>query len=381
MAGTESLIRRLLVLVLAIGLASAAQAGVMPSDTPTATPTASPTLAVTPTPTATPSATPTVNPSATATATPTATPTTTPTETPTTTPTVTPSGTPTAVPTPTSTPTATPTATPPPPPTAFIDHFLCYDAKPTRRAENQFKNLDQSDRVVDTVNQFQPEEQGGRTVELRRTKYFCSPAEVTQVVGNTATVYPINDPAANLTCYTTRGRPSTRLQVISEDQLFGEQPLDVQNQSTQLCTPSLVEVVGPTATPTATPTGSAGPTATPPASTLDHFEQYRVRKSRGAPRFARSELTLRSQFLKEKPEDEFLKVTVKVTRQFSLGVPTDKNDEGVNFLLPHLTCYNISAPRFPIQDVIVKNQFGEFPLTLRRPKLLCVPSTKELVAP
>ena len=57
MAGTKSLIRRLLVLALAIGLADAAQAGV--SATPTATPTVTPTddPNATPTPTATPTAT------------------------------------------------------------------------------------------------------------------------------------------------------------------------------------------------------------------------------------------------------------------------------------------------------------------------------------
>jgi len=244
---------------------------------------------------------------------------------------------------------------------------------------SQFKKRDKSDRTVKIVNQFQ---MGGRTVELRKTKYFCSPVEVTQGEGNNATVYPISDPEANLTCYTSRGRPSTKLQVITEDQLFGEQPLDVRNKSTQLCVPSSVEVVGvPTATPTGSAAPTATPTATPSASTLDHFELYRVKKSRGAPKFTRSELTLRSQFLRDAGNLGQDKVTVKVTRQYSLAVPTNKNDEGLNFPLPHLTCYRISAPRFPIQDVIVKNQFGEFPLTLRRPRLLCVPSVKELVNP
>ena len=217
MAGTKSIIRRLLVLVLAIGLANAAQAGITPS--PTATPTDDPF------------------------ATPTATPTTSPIPTPTATPSASPIPTPTATPSATGTPTATPTALPP---TAFVHHFLCYKASPMKRAE-KFKNLDESEREVELTNQFQP---SGRDVLLVKTEHFC-----TVVKKNNERV---NDPFANLTCYSAKPSPANKLKVTSTNQ-FGVGSLDVQKRKTELCVPSsILEVLG-TPTPTATPTVDPSP--------------------------------------------------------------------------------------------------------------------------
>ena len=50
----------------------------------------------------------------------------------------------------------------------------------------------------------------------------------------------------------------------------------------------------------------------------------------------------------------------------------------------HLTCYEVKklegTPKFEKQHVLVQNQFGEDQiLEVKKPELLCVPSTKEII--
>jgi hypothetical protein len=117
-------------------------------------------------------------------------------------------------------------------------------------------------------------------------------------------------------------------------------------------------------TPTATPT--------PSIPTLDHFELYKVKRTRGAPKFESETVELDDQFLDE--------TTVMLKKPVQLGVPTDKNGEGITNSLTHLTCYSVRAPRFPIQEVTVTNQFRTNQrLSVRKPSMLCVPSFKQLV--
>jgi len=365
MPATKSVIRLLLVLSLAIGLANAAQAGVTPA--PSATPTVTPTAGPTGTPTATPTVTPTAGPTGTPTATPTVTPTAGPTGTPTVTPTASPTGTPTGTPTvtPTASPTGTPTATPPPSDT--LDSFLCYKAK-RARGEDRFKK-----EGVSLDDQFQ-----ARTVDLSKVEQFCNPVEVWQLIANQVVVFPVMNPDARLTCYKVQ-KPASKYtaDVISTNQ-FGEQQLSVQKRRTQLCVPS-EEIVQPTPTPigSPSPTATPTPTATPagPPMPLDHFELYRAKRTRGTPKFEKQEVGLIDQFISE---------VVKLTRTVQLGVPTDKNEEGRYNSVTHMTCYNVQAPRFHKRDVEVENQFSEeedtFRLTVKRPYRLCVPSYKELIS-
>ena len=342
MAGTKSLIRRLLVLVLAIGLANAAQAGVSP------TPTVTPTHTVTPTPTVTP----TIDP---VTPTPTATPTTTPTTTP------------TATPTATATPTVTPTVTPTPPPSFYVDHFLCYKAGPAKGAK-KFRSFERRDREVELANQFHP---SGRDVLLTKTLQYCT--------GVDKNGEEFDDPSANLTCYSVKPSPKTKLQVITTDQ-FGSLALDVKKRRTQLCVPSLL--VGgatptPTQTPTPTPNGSSPPSPIPtptpitPRGNLDHFELYSVKTTSGKRKFEKVIVSL---------EDKYLDEDVELKKPVALAVPTDKNGEGISNPTAHLTCYTVRAPRFQRTSVEVINQFGQFRLTLKKPSMLCVPTYKVVVS-
>jgi len=367
MPATKSVIRVLLGLSLAIGLAAEAQAGSMP--TPTATPGGSPTATPTSTPTGTPAGSPTATPTSTPTGTPTGTPTPTPTAGPTGTPTTTPTATPTA--TPTGTPSATPTAAPTPQPSATLDSFLCYKAKRARR-EPKFQ-----EEGVTLFNQFDELEEPfeARTVDLFKNEQFCSPVEITMdMQGQQQPVtFPIIDPTASLTCYKVK-RPTSVIkpEVISSTDQFGDLDLTVQRGKNQLCVPSqATAIIAPTPTPT--PGGTATATPAPPLP-LEHFELYKAKRTPRTPKFEKIEVHLMDPLLQ-------LDETVKVTRPVQLGVPTDKNEEGITNSTTHMTCFSVQAPRFKWRDVVVGNQFGDwFRLTVKRPNMLCVPSYKLVVS-
>jgi hypothetical protein len=262
----------------------------------------------------------------------------------------------------------TPTATPVPPPSDTLDSFLCYKVRRARggtRFEEQGVSLD---------DQFQ-----ARTVDIFKTEQLCNPVQVTQKnsQGNNVT-FPIIDPTAHLTCYNV-GRPASTEdpEVVSTDQ-FGEQQLRVRKRKTQLCIPSNATSLAPTPTPTASATPTAAPNGMAPP--LEHFELYRAKTSpgqpiSGEPKFERQNVDLVDPLLG-------LDETVTLTRPVRLGVPTDKNEEGITNSMTHLTCFSLLAPRFKWQDVSVENQFVDeegFGLKVRKPKMLCVPSYKMVI--
>jgi len=77
--------------------------------------------------------------------------------------------------------------------------------------------------------------------------------------------------------------------------------------------------------------------------------------------------------------------TVKTAKR--LLVPVDKNGEGIGDQMSHLTCYTFKKPKgepkepkFEPVEVVVSNQFDDEQfLTVKKPKRLCVPTTRELV--
>jgi hypothetical protein len=71
-------------------------------------------------------------------------------------------------------------------------------------------------------------------------------------------------------------------------------------------------------------------------------------------------------------------VTVEKVR-FSCA-PVDKNGEGISNSDAYLTCYQVKAAKLaPRPRVEVSTQFQVSRLELKKPTLLCVPSTKTLV--
>ncbi len=79
-------------------------------------------------------------------------------------------------------------------------------------------------------------------------------------------------------------------------------------------------------------------------------------------------------------KDQYLDENVELTKPVGLGVPTDKNGEGIANPSAHLTCYAFRAPRFQKTGVEVINQFGQFRLTLKKPNMLCVPTYKVAIS-
>jgi hypothetical protein len=207
---------------------------------------------------------------------------------------------------------------------------------------------------VELFDQFQK-----RKVEISKAERFCNPVKVSQ---NGTVIADITDPTAHLTCYKVRRpAPVVKPQVISTDQ-FGVQELNVLRRKTRLCVPSQEN-------------GEPSNLALPSASGLDHFELYRARTKSGTPKFERQEVNLVDPFLG-------LDMTVELKKPVRLGVPTDKNDEGINNPAAHLTCYSLRAKRIEKQDVEVGNQFSDgepFRLTVRKPDMFCAPSDKQVV--
>jgi len=250
----------------------------------------------------------------------------------------------------------------PPDPGQIIDSFLCFIAVPARGAD-KFKQLDASQRQASIYNQFEP---GGRNVELRKTKQFCTPV----YVGNGDV--DIIDPSSHLTCYSSRPKPTGKFQVMTTDG-FGDLYHNVNKRPTQLCVASQV-LVDATPTPTAVPTAlPVSPSAASRSSmSLDDFELRRVTKTPGTPKFDKIQVRVRD----DNGYDEFM--TVKRARE--LGIPSNENGEGsIGYPTAHLVCYGIIPPRFPKTNIEVWNRTGQWELMERRPHRLCMPSTKILL--
>jgi hypothetical protein len=211
------------------------------------------------------------------------------------------------------------------------------------------------------LDQFQ-----GRTVNLGRIEQFCDAVDKNGE--------GIIDPSAHLTCYQVkRPRPDERHEVISIDQFSdfegdGPQQLTVHKRKTQLCVPSAA-ILETSPTPTG---GGGGGGGGPSLPTLDHFELYQANTTNGTPRFDRREVSI---------NDSFMNITIplELKKPVALGVPTNKNGEGIFNSVTHLTCYSVNAPRFQKQHVDGNNQFGDFRVRAKRPNMLCVPSFKEVL--
>jgi hypothetical protein len=137
---------------------------------------------------------------------------------------------------------------------------------------------------------------------------------------------------------------------------FGSVQLDVSR-------PNLLLV------PTAKSTVSTPPALTPPV--IDHFQCYKVKRSRGAPKFARvSGVT---------GQDQFGAYNVDLLKPRYLCAPASKNGEDPTAPLhpEHLLCYKTrNNTAFPERVVFTTDQFGAQSVRITRRIELCVPSLK-----
>ncbi len=108
---------------------------------------------------------------------------------------------------------------------------------------------------------------------------------------------------------------------------------------------------------------------------MDHFQCYTAKTPKGEIKFAPIDVNL---------VDQFGETNKALLKPVMLCVPVDKNGEGIQDPVSHLTCYKSEvfdedAAEFEPLDVAVNDQFGELILTVEDPKFVCVPSTKEVL--
>ncbi len=121
--------------------------------------------------------------------------------------------------------------------------------------------------------------------------------------------------------------------------------------------------------------------------TVDHYNAYEVRSEAvddgGGKKM--NELNIDVTL-----DDQFGSSLLTVKKAKLLLVPVDKNDEGIVDAVTHLVCYELKNPAGgkvtgvkPNVDVAVVNQFneevGDQVMEVKKLKMLCVPSTKELL--
>ena len=192
-------------------------------------------------------------------------------------------------------------------------------------------------------------------VRVIKPRHFCNPVDKNGE--------GISDPTAHLQCYRIKEpRLPSKPNVIVTNQ-FGTQRLTV-SRAKELCVPSEKDMV-------------------PSPLNINHFKCYKVKRTKGAPKFEEQLVTLDDQF-------ETGKIT-RVIKPKLLCTPVDKNGEGIPNPAGHITCFKIKdapgQPKFSRTDITVTNQFTDDELGAATAgecdaaPLLCVPSTKEITSP
>jgi hypothetical protein len=210
-------------------------------------------------------------------------------------------------------------------------HFQCYEVKPASFASPTISLEDQFGALSGVTMKF--------------PHRLCAPADKNG-----------EDPAApsrpdHLEGYDTRGPVIGRRNQQVVDQ-FGTVFLDVV---------SLNRIFVPTAK------SLTGPPFLLDDVAIDHFDCYKVRKSRGMPAFVPRTASV---------EDQFGAATITVKKPFRLCVPANKNDEapGADNHPVNLLCYKVRERVFPTLSVFTNNQFGSEKPTLIHRRELCVPA-------
>src|SRR5262249_26747647 len=225
-------------------------------------------------------------------------------------------------PTPTTTTTSTTTTTLPP-----LDHFECYEIKP-----GAFVN--QSATVQD---------QFGTIIEMIRFPHrLCNPTSKNGGGG----IAPPDHPAGDV----VKAAPFPKNPHQTIQNQFGTTQVDVVRPDVRMVPPS-----------------KDGVPQIPP---LDHFQCYKVKRSKGAPKFTKRTVTIANQFETN--------ITVTVVKPVRLCAPANKNGEDPNAPThpEHLLCYKTNGTPFGQSAHTIDNQFGFDDVTVIHRKELCLPSLK-----
>ena len=222
------------------------------------------------------------------------------------------------------------------------DHFACYEILPTK-----FTPVPN----VSLVDQF-----GSSVTTVNRPKYLCAPADKKG-----------EDPSApshpdHLTAYLLHGKPVKKLNQTVSNQ-FGTIVLDVTKPS-QLLVPTAKSLAAP-----------APPAPTSPA--VDHFQCYKVKRSKGSPKF--------NKILGVAIKDQFGTGTIDLLKPTELCAPVEQERRrpGRREHVYHLLCYRArgNAP-FGTKQVWLDSQFGPLnQVSLSHRPRFCVPSIKNNQGP
>jgi len=218
--------------------------------------------------------------------------------------------------------------------TTLLNHFQCYEAK--------------REPVTAGPVSLQDQFRTTPSVPLSKPNRLCAPTNKQN-----------EDPGAELdpehlkSWQDKRKTPKVLNQTIVNQ--FGSLQLDVTNPAF-LLVPASKSLVGP-------PPPLVAPT--------DHFQCYKVKRTRGAPKFARIPGVTGL--------DQFGPYNVDLMRPRYLCAPANKNngDPTAPSHPEHLLCYKSrnNSP-FTRQTVFATDQFGSGPLLIHRRIELCVPSLK-----
>jgi hypothetical protein len=208
-----------------------------------------------------------------------------------------------------------------------LDHFECYELKP-----GAFVNLSAT-----VQDQF-----GTMTEMIRFPHSLCNP---TNKNGE-----GILDPADHLVGYVVKAPKFTKRTNQTITNQFGTTMIDVVR-------PDLLMV----------PTSKDGVPISPPP--VDHFQCYKVKRSKGAPKFAKRTVSIVNQFET---------VTLTVVKPVRLCAPASKNNEDPTAPShpEHLLCYKTKGTPFGQSTHGINNQFGSDTVTVIKRKELCLPSLK-----
>ncbi len=140
---------------------------------------------------------------------------------------------------------------------------------------------------------------------------------------------------------------------------------------TPLATPTVTRTATPSVTATATVTPTPVPTVTA-GPNIDHYKCYKARTAPGGTGFVQQQLAL---------DDAFESKLTNVIKTDSFCDPVDVNGQGINDPSAQLQCYKIrdaaGQQSFASRDLTADDEFGVRPLTAKKAKLLCVPSTRD----
>ena len=231
---------------------------------------------------------------------------------------------------------------------ACLDDFLCYKAKST--GQPPFAVIP----GVHLVDQFEDV-----NFDVIRPRNLCLPADKNQE--------GVVDPATHLTSYMIRAVRGSPRHVSQKNLLVTNQLGFIRVDTIRpdlLFVPAAKSLTSPPAPPN-------------PSSNVDHYKCYKVRVTRGTPRFPeRVTVTATDQF------NTSLK-TLKLKKPRHLCTPVEKNGEVVKNPTVHLMCYLArGTPKTPSHSgVFVNDQFGPGQLNTTREQEFCIPSLKTVSSP